>query len=524
MTQTPALSDSPSAGLTDWPRSSGVLLHPTSLPGPYGLGELGPEARQWVDWLQEAGQTYWQILPLGPTGLGDSPYQTLGAFAGNPLLISLAELKSWGLLKEEDLMTGPEQHPERVDFSAQTVWRGELLWAAYRRFQAGEGQVSAEEFTAYKAAQASWLDNYALFRALKEVHGGAPWYAWESQYRGRDQAALTRFQQEHFDVVEHIRFIQFLFERQWQALRAYAGERGVQIIGDLPIFVALDSADVWAHQDLFALDEQGQPEVQAGVPPDYFAADGQLWGNPLYRWDRMQAQGFDWWVGRFARSRELYDLIRVDHFRGFEAYWEVPYPAENARGGRWVPAPGRELLTEVRRRLGDLPIIAEDLGVITPAVEELRDEFELPGMVVLQFAFSDEDFWNSPFYPANIVRNRVVYSGTHDNDTTLGWWRTASELEKHHFRSFTSSDPAEEEVPWQMMGIAWHSRARTAVAPLQDLLALGSEARMNVPGSATGHWGWRVDAAALTPELAARLRDLTEESGRLNSAAPAARD
>ncbi|ADY25986.1 4-alpha-glucanotransferase [Deinococcus proteolyticus MRP] len=521
MTQTPAPDNLTDRSLSEWPRSSGVLLHPTSLPGPYGTGELGQEARQWVDWLQQAGQTYWQILPLGPTGHGNSPYQTLGAFAGNPLMVSLGELLEWGLLTAEDLQGAPH-HPERVDFDAQTVWRSELLWTAYRRFQAGEGQVDAGEFVAYKAAQAGWLDNYALFRALKEVHGGAAWFQWPAEYRRRDQAALTRFQQENFGVVEHIRFIQFLFEKQWQALRAYAGERGVQIVGDLPIFVALDSSDVWAHQDLFALDEQGSPEVQAGVPPDYFAEEGQLWGNPLYRWDRMQAQGFDWWVARFARSRELYDLIRVDHFRGFEAYWEVPYPAENAMGGHWVPAPGRELLAEVRRRLGDLPIIAEDLGVITPEVEELRDEFELPGMVVLQFAFSDEDFWNSPFYPANIVRNRVVYTGTHDNDTTLGWWRTATELERHHFRSFTSSDPTEDEVTWRMLGIAWHSRAHVAIAPLQDLLNLGTDARMNVPGSATGHWGWRTEAAALTPELAARLRELTEESGRLAGRAQAA--
>lgn len=507
----------PPATQPDWPRSSGVLLHPTSLPGPHGIGELGQEAREWVDWLQSAGQSYWQILPLGPTGHGNSPYQVLGAFAGNPLMVSLSELQDWGLLTAEDIAANsPAPHPERVDFDAQTEWRTELLWTAYRRFSAGEGHAElAQEFTAYKAAQARWLDNYALFRALKEVNGGSAWFDWSEEYRRRDQAALTQFQQEHFDVVEHIRFTQFLFEKQWQALRAYANARGVQIIGDLPIFVALDSSDVWAHQDLFALDEQGRPEVQAGVPPDYFAAEGQLWGNPLYRWDRMEEQGFDWWVARFARSHELYDLIRVDHFRGFEAYWEVPYPAENAMGGQWVPAPGRELLTEVRRRLGDLPIIAEDLGVITAEVEALRDEFELPGMVVLQFAFSDDDFWNSPFYPANIVRNRVVYSGTHDNDTTLGWWRGATELEKHHFRSFTASDPNEDTITWRMLGIAWHSRARMAVAPLQDLLNLGSDARMNVPGSATGHWGWRVDGAALTPELAKRLRTLTEESGRL---------
>mgnify|MGYP001759712533 FL=1 len=505
----------PSAPLERWPHSSGVLLHPTSLPGPYGIGELGPQARAWVDWLAEAGQSYWQILPLGPTGHGNSPYQTLGAFAGNPLLISLEELQAAGLLTAEDLADAPKDFPERIDFNAQTVWRTGLLWRAFRRFQAGERKIPAEEFTRYKAAQARWLDNYALFFALKEAHGGAPWYEWETEYRRRDQGALTRFQQEQFEGVEYIRFKQFLFERQWQALRAYAARRGVSIIGDLPIFVALDSSDVWAHQDLFALDEQGRPEVQAGVPPDYFSADGQLWGNPLYRWDKMAASGFDWWVARFARSHELYDLIRVDHFRGFEAYWEVPYPAENAMGGRWIPAPGRELLAEVGRRLGNLPIIAEDLGVITPEVEALRDEFELPGMVVLQFAFYDEDFWNSPFYPANILPNRVVYTGTHDNDTTLGWWRGASELEKHHFRSYTSSDPAEDEVTWRMMSIAWHSRARIAVAPLQDLLNLGSEARMNVPGSAEGHWGWRVEGEQLSSALAARLRDLTEESGRL---------
>ncbi|RTR28604.1 4-alpha-glucanotransferase [Deinococcus radiophilus] len=506
-------------GLTDWPRSSGVLLHPTSLPGPYGLGELGAEARAWVDWLAEAGQSYWQMLPLGPTGHGSSPYQTLGAFAGNPMLISVGDLLDSGLLHSADLGEIPTGSLDRVDFDAQERWRSGLLWSAFRRFMAGEGQIDPQEFEVYKAEQARWLDNYALFRALKEVHGGAAWFDWEPQYRERDAAALTLFQQQHFEVVEHIRFIQFLFERQWQALRRYAAERGVQMVGDLPIFVALDSSDVWAHQDLFALDEQGRPEVQAGVPPDYFAAEGQLWGNPLYRWDRMQEQGFDWWVARFARSRELYDLFRVDHFRGFEAYWEVPYPAPNAMGGRWVPAPGRELLEEVGKRLGELPIIAEDLGVITLEVEELRDDFGLPGMAILQFAFSDPDFWNSPFYPANIPVNRVVYTGTHDNDTTRGWWATATELERHHLRMFTNSDPAETEVTWQMLNIAWHSRARIAIAPLQDLLNLDTEARMNVPGLAEGNWGWRVRAEPLTTELAAKLRELTAYSGRLAPAA-----
>ncbi|SEI72930.1 4-alpha-glucanotransferase [Deinococcus reticulitermitis] len=496
-------------------RSSGVLLHPTSLPGAYGIGELGASARHFVDWLARAGQRYWQVMPLGPTGYGDSPYQAFSAFAGNPYLVDLDTLRAEGLLQSADFEATPPFDPRKVDFGTQFVWRNQMLDRAYAHFSFGVHPELAAEFGAFKTQEAAWLDDYALFMALKAAHGGLPWNAWEAPLRDREPRALQQARARLSSAIDRVAFGQFLFFRQWRAVREYARARGVQVIGDIPIFVAMDSSDAWAGRDQFYFDDQGQPTVVAGVPPDYFSETGQLWGNPLYNWERMRESGFEWWIERFRGSLKLYDIIRVDHFRGFAGYWEIPFPAETAIQGRWVPALGHEMFEAVGRALGPLPIIAEDLGVITPDVEKLRDDFGFPGMAVLQFAFGGGDFSVNEFLPGNLKENRVVYTGTHDNDTTRGWWVKADESEKHAFRVYTHSDPSEESFAWMLTEIAFGSRAVLAVVPLQDLLNLGSEARMNLPGTTGDHnWTWRLDPEALRPELAQRLRELTERTGR----------
>ncbi len=498
------------------PRSSGILLHPTSLPGPYGIGELGAQARTFVDWMAQAGQRYWQVMPLGPTGYGDSPYQAFSAFAGNPYLIDLTTLREGGLLTDADFTAMPAFDAARVDFGVQYVWRTQMLERAYAAFIGGNAAHLAPAFAAFKAEEAGWLDDYALFMALKDAHGGLPWNAWQPGARDRDPAVLAEYAARLAPAVERVKFIQFLFFGQWAELRAYARERGIEVIGDIPIFVALDSSDAWANREQFHFDDRGQPTIVAGVPPDYFSETGQLWGNPLYRWDVMEQDGFRWWIERFRGSLKLFDVIRIDHFRGFAAYWEIPFPAETAMHGRWVPAPGDALFRAVRAALGDLPIIAEDLGVITPDVEQLRDDFALPGMAVLQFAFGGGDFSVNAFLPSNLKVNQVVYTGTHDNDTSRGWWAAASEDERHNYRTFTSSAPQEDTFAQDLLRLAWESRAALAVAPLQDILNLGTGARMNLPGTTGDHnWTWRVQAADLRPDLAAGLRALTERTGRL---------
>ncbi|SMB92332.1 4-alpha-glucanotransferase [Deinococcus hopiensis] len=496
-------------------RSSGVLLHPTSLPGPYGIGTLGEQARHFVDWLAGAGQRYWQVMPLGPTGFGDSPYQAFSAFAGNPYLIDLDTLRSEGLLGDAILADLPGFSSERVDFGLQYVWRNGVLRQAYGAFQEGLTPHLKADFEAFRAAEAEWLDDYALFMALKDAHGGEAWSGWAPALRDREPEALQKARTELAVQIERVQFTQFLFFRQWSALRSYARARGVEIIGDIPIFVALDSSDAWANREQFYFDDRGQPTVVAGVPPDYFSETGQLWGNPLYRWDVMAEDGFAWWIKRFQGSLKLYDLIRLDHFRGLAGYWEIPYPAETAVRGQWVPARGYEMLEAVREALGGVPIIAEDLGVITPDVEKLRDDFGLPGMAVLQFAFGGGDFSVNDFLPHNLKVNQVVYTGTHDNDTSRGWWVHADEQERHNFRVYTSSNPSEETFAWQLTELAFGSRANLAVVPLQDLLNLGSEDRMNLPGT-TGpqNWTWRADASGFSSELAGQVRELTQRTGR----------
>ncbi|MFT2720162.1 4-alpha-glucanotransferase [Deinococcus sp. A31D244] len=496
-------------------RSSGVLLHPTSLPGPYGIGELGAHARAFVDWLARAGQKYWQVMPLGPTGYGDSPYQAFSAFAGNPYLIDLTALREHGLLEDTDFNALPDFNADKVDFGQQYVWRNQMLGRAYAHYAFGGAQHLKADFEAFKKEQAAWLDDYALFMALKDAHGGLPWNAWEAATRDRHPEALDAAREQLTGTTERVKFIQFLFFRQWNVLRRYAAEKGIQIIGDIPIFVAMDSSDVWANRDQFYFDDQGQPTVVAGVPPDYFSETGQLWGNPLYNWKAMQDAGFQWWIDRFQGSLNLFDLIRIDHFRGFAASWEIPFPADTAIHGQWVPAMGHEMFAAVREALGILPIIAEDLGVITPDVEKLRDDFEFPGMAVLQFAFGGGDFSVNDFLPHNLRENQVVYSGTHDNDTTRGWWVHATEQEKHNFRVYTSSDPTEDTFAAQLTRMAFESRAALAVVPLQDLLNLSTDARMNLPGTTGDHnWTWRYRAADLRPDIATTLWELTESTGR----------
>jgi 4-alpha-glucanotransferase len=496
------------------PRSAGILLHPTSLPGPYGIGDLGPSAYRWVDALEHARQTWWQILPLGPTGYADSPYQAFSAFAGNPLLISPDRLVSAGLLQPSD-PAGASFPADRVDYGAVIDWKNGILERAWESYSAGHAPALRSEFEQFRSQQAHWLDDYALFMAIKEQHQEVPWIEWPDELARRDPAALGGARRELAGRFGLHQFGQFLFFRQWHALRAYAREQRIGIIGDIPIFVAGDSADVWANPDLFLLGKDRRPTVVAGVPPDYFSATGQLWGNPLYDWDALKEKGYAWWVARLRATVEQVDLVRLDHFRGFEAYWEIPAGSPTAETGKWVKGPGADLLAILKRELGGLPLIAEDLGVITPAVEKLRDDFHLPGMRILQFAFGGAV--ESRFLPHNFEHNTVAYTGTHDNDTTRGWYAGLPEHEAHFLRRYLARDA--RDVAWDLIRLAWNSVANLAVAPLQDLLDLGTEARMNLPGRASDNWRWRFREDMLTEGVLDRLADFTELYGRW--AAPA---
>jgi 4-alpha-glucanotransferase len=496
------------------PRRSGVLLHPTSLPGPYGLGELGPHALRWLDWLQASGQRVWQVLPLGPTGYGDSPYQSFSTFAGNPYLISLERLRDEGWLQPGDV-AGGEFGPGRVDFGPVIAFRLRALARAADAWLKRADDEERAAFAAFEERAASWLDDFALFMALKDAHSGRPWSEWEPALRRRDAPALDEARQAYAAEIERQRLWQWWFDRHWSDVRAAAAERDIAIMGDLPIFVAFDSADTWADQDLFHLDDEGQPTVVAGVPPDYFSATGQRWGNPVYRWERHAERGFAWWVARVKRSIELVDVLRVDHFRGFEAYWEIPADEPTAVKGRWVKGAGQPLFDALKAELGELPIVAEDLGVITPAVERLRDDNHLPGMKVLQFAFAADGA--DPYLPHNYGTNAVVYTGTHDNDTTTGWYAQAPESERDLVRRYLARDGG--NVAWDLWRLAQKSVADTAIAPLQDLLGLGSEARMNTPGAPSGNWGWRFDWHDLPFWLAPQLLDMANIYGRLPLAA-----
>lgn len=503
-------------------RESGILLHITSLPSTHGVGDLGEAAYLFVDFLARTGQQIWQVLPLGPTGYGNSPYQCYSAFGGNPLLISLEKLAEEGLLEARDAAVVPPANPDRADFEGEWVCHSRALqkaFAAYAGISFGDLRTEA---AAFYSQNVSWLDDYALFRALKTYHSERPWHQWEADIRAREIQALMRWQDKLSQQVEYEKFVQFLFFRQWSALKDYSNDRGISILGDLPIFVAHDSADVWANQGLFELNADGSPAKVAGVPPDYFAKTGQLWGNPLYHWDKMQAAGYAWWMERFKSALSMCDAIRLDHFRGFESYWEVPGDAKTAAGGRWVPGPREPFFEAVVAKLGQIPIIAEDLGVITPQVESLRDRFGFPGMRVLQFAFGDDPKAND-YQPHNYPRHCVVYTGTHDNDTTVGWFhsvqgkgstRAADEIQKEREFALKYLHSKGEQIHWDMIRLAFQSVADTAIVPLQDVLGLGTEARMNLPGTAEGNWTWRFRWEQLTSEMETKLAELTTTYGR----------
>ena len=504
-------------------RQSGLLLHPTSLPGSYGIGEIGPQAEAFVRALRVMRQRLWQVLPLGPTGYGDSPYQSFSSFAGNPLLISFDRLLDERLLARPALRRFPEFPDDQVDFGAVIPARLAVLRAVSCSFAHRASRRLRQDYEAFCDRQAGWLDDYALFMALKERHGGRAWLEWAPAFAVREPAALRAARRTCRAAIRDVKIQQFLFDRQWRALRRYAHRRGIRIIGDVPIFVAQDSADVWAHPELFLLDARGRPTAVAGVPPDYFSTTGQLWGNPLYRWAAHRDTGYAWWLARLRRSLELVDVIRLDHFRGFEKYWEVPAGADTASHGRWVAGPGADFLDAVRAALGGLPLIAEDLGFITPEVHALRAQFGLPGMRVLQFAFGS--LGREPEQlPEHFPENSVVYTGTHDNDTVRGWFCSPPDAngarsveavlaERHYIRQFLGRcDDA--DLSWAFIEMAFRTPARTAIVPLQDLLGLGSAGRMNTPGRPTGNWGWRFRSGQLTPAVRRRLRRLTEQTGR----------
>jgi 4-alpha-glucanotransferase len=487
-------------GRTD--RSSGILLHVTSLPGPHGVGDLGPAAYQWIDQLAHAKQQWWQILPLGPTGYADSPYQCFSAFAGNPNLISLERLLDDGLLFKDELPTA-EFPVDIADYDRARPLKHAATETAYRRFKASPSEET--KFETFCRDEATWLDDFALFTALKEKHGGSAWWDWPREHRIYDSRMAEKLARELANEAELCKFRQFVFFRQWNQLRSYAHRHGIRIIGDMPIFISSDSADVWSRPELFQLDQERRPTFVAGVPPDYFSATGQLWGNPLYAWEKHRETGFAWWIDRLQSTLKLVDLVRLDHFRGFEAYWAVPAGNKTAEKGSWQPGPNGELFESLQSALGSLPLIAEDLGVITPEVDALRQSFGLPGMRILQFAFAGAQ--EDRFIPHHYDHHTVVYTGTHDNETTVGWFANLKTAEREFLDSY--SPGAAGDPPWSLIRLAWASVADLAVAPLQDVLRLGNEARMNMPGTSEGNWRWRLDPTLLTDELLDRLAEMT---------------
>lgn len=495
-------------GLRSTDRSSGIILHPTSLPGPYGVGDLGDAAYRWVELLAATGTGLWQILPVGPTGYGDSPYQSFSAFAGNSMLISPEHLATDGLIR---LPTPPESPLDHVEFGAVIPWKRRMLTEAFEHFRTGGGDPSlVEAFERFRSKEA-WLDDFAEFMAIKAAHGGGSWQDWPDALRMRETDALESVRTRLADDIERIRFTQFLFFRQWDALHKHATKQGVRIIGDIPIFVADDSAEVWSRPDLFLLDETRRPTVVAGVPPDYFSETGQLWGNPLYDWRRHAETGFAWWVERLRSTFRIADIARVDHFRAFADYWEIQAESPTAMDGVWRDGPGVAFFDAVRSHLGDLPIIAEDLGQLSDKIPALLDAVGFPGMRILTFAFSGDE--SHRFLPHNYPTECVAYTGTHDNDPILGWWRSAPEFERLFATRYLDLDLDDPVAGF--LDALWASRAMFAIAPLQDLLHLDSSARMNIPATTESNWRWRVRADQLADELlASRIRDLNDRHGR----------
>ncbi|MBA2447436.1 MAG: 4-alpha-glucanotransferase, partial [Chloroflexi bacterium] len=483
--------------MTDQPRrrparAAGILLHPTSLPSPHGVGDLGAGVYRFVEFLGAARQTLWQVMPLGPVGMGNSPYAARSAFVGNPLLIALDQLAGRGWVAWSDL-AGPGFPLDRVEYGAATDFKLAVLGRAFERFDGVASADDRADFERFREQERGWLDDYALFMALREVHGGRGWWDWAPGVALREPEALAA---AHRDLDKRVRFHQFgqwIFARQWAAARRYANERGIRVIGDIPIFVAHDSVDVWAHRELFHLDAAGRPTVVAGVPPDYFSVTGQRWGNPLYDWARMAEEGYRWWIERFRATLGQFDVVRLDHFRGFQAYWEVPAEQETALHGRWVDGPREALFDAVAAELGRVPMIVEDLGEITPDVIELRDRLGFPGLKVLQFAFAEDaravPTGRNAYLPHNYEPNAVVYTGTHDNDTTVGWFSALGDDERAAGLRYVGTDG--RDIAWDLIRLAFASVAQWAIVPLQDVLGLGSQARMNVPGRPDGNWAWR---------------------------------
>ncbi len=497
--------------LTD--RASGILLHPTSLPGAFGAGDFGTDAYKFVDWLVSAGQSYWQVLPMGEIGPGNSPYMSSSAFAGNILLIDLAELVAQGWLIHEDMTPHPEFRADRVDFTLLQPFRMERLRRAAKSFFMSHPDKMHRAYDEFCAAESEWLEDYALFMTIAERENWREWNHWPKNLIHREPLALRRLEQDCAGEIGFWKFCQWCFARQWSNLKRYANERGVRVIGDVPIFVAYQSADVWSHQELFELDENGRPSVVAGVPPDYFSETGQLWGNPLYRWDVHKETGYVWWIERLRHALQQADLVRIDHFRGFAAYWEVSADAHNAINGKWEPGPGEKLFEAFKKAFPHLPVIAEDLGLITPDVLVLREQFNLPGMRVLQFAFGDGEI--NHFLPHHYVTNTAAYTGTHDNDTTLGWWDTVPTHVKTFAQQYLGIESDGEEINWVMMRALSKSVANMVIFPMQDVLGLSSECRMNFPGHPTGNWEWRFSWNQLQPGNTLALAEMSAENGRL---------
>ncbi len=491
-------------------RKSGILLHITSLPGGEGIGTLGKEAFRFVDFLKECGQKIWQILPLGPVGYGNSPYQCYSAFAGNPLLIDLELLSHDKLLPRDFLSEIPRIKARKTEFEKIEKWKYPLLQTAFDAFRKVGSEELRNEYRLFLNEHGWWLESHALFMAIKGYFEGADWHLWDRPVKFREEQALQRLREELADEIEVQRFWQFLFFRQWHRLKKYANENGVGVFGDVPLYVSGDSSDVWANTDIFMLDEDLEPIQVGGVPPDYFSETGQLWGNPVFNWPRLKERNYDWWSARFHFNLRMFDQVRIDHFRGLESFWSIPAGEKTAMNGAWTPAYGYDLLKMIKSHLGELAFIAEDLGIITPQVEKLRTDFGLPGMKVLQFAFASDA--RNVDLPHNYGRNFVVYTGTHDNDTTLGWLRSVKGEEKNFLKNYI--DRENEEGLQQLVEMAMASVARTAIIPMQDVLELGTSSRMNTPGTADGNWAWRFKWEDLKKRQKQFLKEITEKYNR----------
>lgn len=493
-----------------FPRSCGTLVHPTSFPSKYGIGDFGSEAKQFLDFLQFTGQSIWQVLPLGPTGFGNSPYASYSAFAGNHFLISLDILVEKGLLTEKETQRAHLPFTLKADYENSYRLKGDLLKIASDRFYSSMDSEQKQKLENFVADNRDWLEDYSLFIACSKANGRKPWNAWPAELAQRKSKAIKDFKKKHAGEIKYQIWLQFEFFNQWYALKTYANKKGIRVVGDIPIFVDHNSADVWGNPSYFEVNKQGNRKLVAGVPPDYFSETGQLWGNPLYKWNELEKDNYSWWINRFRQMFDLYDAIRVDHFRGFDEYWEVSANEKTAINGKWVKGPGKKLFKTIKKELGELPIIAEDLGVMTPTVEDLRDSFNFPGMKILQFAF-DSDSTNA-FLPHNYSQNCVVYTGTHDNDTSLGWYNSAPDVEKHRAREYTQSDGS--DIQWKLIRLGMLSVADQAIFPLQDFMNLGSKYRTNTPGTVKNNWQWRYSREMLQQVDHHKIRQLAQLSNR----------